>query len=166
MTEILSDWVRGIAGAAVICGAALSVTPKSKVKNVLKVLCGVVLIIALISPLIDGDSADMSIDMAKYRAQADAIAEDAEKQKTNLSRSIIEQELKSYILDKAQSLDINDLTVNVGLKWGDEGFWYPYEIELKTNAGTGEINRLSSFIESELGIPAGRQYWSVQSDEE
>lgn len=165
MTELLGQWVRGIAAVAVICGAALAVTPKSKVKNVLKVLCGVVLIIALIRPFIDSDSAELSMDMARYRAQADAVAKNAEEQKTNLSRSIIEQKLESYILDKAQSMEITDLEANVILKWGDEGFWYPYEIELKTNSAAGDRNKLSSFVQGELGIPESRQHWSVHQDE-
>ena len=86
MIEGLGDWIRGIAAAAVICGAALAITPGSKTKNVLKVLTGVVLIIALIEPIIDGDGVCLSMDMAQYRAQADIVSGDAEKSQTNLSR--------------------------------------------------------------------------------
>lgn len=166
MIEGLGDWIRGIAAAAVICGAALAITPGSKTKNVLKVLTGVVLIIALIEPIIDGDGVCLSMDMAQYRAQADIVSGDAEKSQTNLSRSIIEDQLNSYILDKAQTIGIVDLTAKVVMKWGDEGFWYPYEIQLQSNAGIGERNKLSAFIESELGIPISRQYWNGLEEEE
>ncbi len=165
MMDGLGDWIRGLAGAAVVCGAALTLTPKGKVKNILKVLTGVVLIIALVGPILDRNSTWLSIDMAKYRAQADEIAGDAEKSRTNLSRSIIEEQLNSYILDKAQTLGISDLTVKVVLKWGDESFWYPYEVQLQAKTGIAERNKLSSYIEGELGVPQSRQYWSEAENE-
>lgn len=165
MTDIIGSWVRGIAGAAIICGAALALTPKGKVREVLKVICGIVVIIAFVSPFIDNDSVAFSMDLSQYRAQADDIAFSAEKEQTNLSRSIIEQELTSYILDKAQTLGIEDLKADIVLKWGDEGFWYPYEIALEARAGTAEKNSLTSYIEGELGIPASRQHWTVPEDE-
>lgn len=159
-------WVKGIAACAVICGIALAVTPKGKVKNILSVISGVVLIIAFLQPFLDGDSSFLSMDMSQYRAQADEITGDAEKVQTNLSRTIIEENMNSYILDKAQTLGIDDLEVKVVLKWGDEGFWYPYELSLISNCGVYERNRLSTFIETELGVPSSRHYWSGHEDGE
>jgi stage III sporulation protein AF len=165
MISGLGNWIRAIAGAAVICGAALALTPQSKVKEVLKVLCGVVLIVALIEPFINSDAIEISVDLSRYREAAAAVAGNAANEQTNLNRSIIERQMNSYILDKAQTLGIEDLNVITVLKWGDEGFWYPHEIRLTTSCAIGERNRLSSFIEGELGIPVSRQYWNEHDDE-
>ncbi|MDR0952523.1 MAG: hypothetical protein LBM18_06335 [Oscillospiraceae bacterium] len=166
--ESFGVWIRGIAVTAIICGAALAITPKSRVKGVLKTICGVLVVIAILSPFIDGEGEFLSMDLAEYRAQAAFLVSGAEKEQTNLSRSIIEGQLGSYILDKAQTLGFGNLAVSLGLKWGDEGYWYPYDIELRgfEDAPPGAINALSVIIESELGIPSERQYWKTGGEEQ
>jgi stage III sporulation protein AF len=166
MMDGLGAWIKGIAGAAIICGAALAITPKGRVREVLKVLCGLLLIVAVVSPFIGAGLDGFSIDLARYRQQADSITGAAEKEQTNLSRTIIEREVNTYILDKAQSLGIEDMVPAVVLKWGDEGFWYPYEVDLKTDAGGVAKGSLTAYIEGELGIPESRQHWKPYSSEE
>ncbi|MEG0777491.1 MAG: stage III sporulation protein AF [Oscillospiraceae bacterium] len=161
MTELFGEWIRAIAGAALIASVAISLTPSGKTKNVLRLICGVVLIIAMISPVIKPNMPAISMDMAKYRQNADELLKKAEESTNNLSRSIIEQESEAYILDKAQSMGIAINSVCVTAKWGDEGYWYPNEIEIVSNISPGEKNRLSNSIEAELGVSKDRQYWSA-----
>lgn len=160
MTGFAGEWVRAIAGAALICAAATALTPKGKVKNVLKLICGIVLITAMINPIIKQDFPSMSLDMAKYRKDADEIIGSVEEKKNNLSRTIIENELEAYILDKAQSLNTELASVDVMAKWGDEGCWYPYEVYITANIPQREQNLISNSIQAELGVPNERQYWS------
>ena len=160
MISFASEWVRAIAGAALICAAATAITPKGKVKGVLKLVCGIVLIIAMINPLVNQDLPTMSLDISDYRKQADEIIGSAEEKQNNLSRTIIENELEAYILDKAQSLDISLESVEVSAKWGDEGCWYPYEVKLSANITQMEQNLISNSIEAELGVEKEKQYWS------
>ena len=160
MMDFASEWVRAIAGAALICAAATALTPKGKVKNVLKLICGIVLITAMINPVIKQDFPSMSMDISKYRKDADEIIGSAEEKQNNLSRTIIENELEAYILDKAQSLNVELASVEVSAKWGDEGCWYPYEVNITANIPQMEQNLLSNSIEAELGVPKERQYWS------
>ena len=58
-----SEWVRAIAGASMLCAAALVLTPKGSVKNVLRLLCGIVLLLTVIKPLAGFDPARLSLDM-------------------------------------------------------------------------------------------------------
>lgn len=160
MMEFAGEWVRAIAGAALICAAATALTPKGKVKNVLKPICGIVLIIAMINPIVKQDLPAMSLDISDYRKRADEIIGSSEEKQDNLSRTIIENELEAYILDKAQSLDMSLDSVEVLAKWGDEGCWYPYEVKLNANIPQMEQKLISNSIEAELGIPKERQYWS------
>lgn len=160
MIGFASEWVRAIAGAALICAAATALTPKGKVKNVLKLVCGIVLITAMINPIIKQDIPTMSMDMSQYRKDADEIIGSAEEKQNNLSRTIIENELEAYILDKAQSLNAKLDSVEVSAKWSDEGCWYPYEVKLSANITQMEQNLLSNSIEADLGVPKERQYWS------
>ena len=165
MTEILAAWVRAIAGAALISAMAMALTPSGKVKNILKLVCGVLLIIAMISPLLNRDLPGISMDIARYRAIAEEISGEAEAANRNLNRTFIEQRCATYILDKAQSMDISLHRVNVTVKWGDEGFWYPHEVSIKADISEYERAKLRNSIETELGIPGERQYWSAYEEE-
>lgn len=160
MTEFAGNWVRAIAGAALICAVAFALTPNGKVKSVLKLICGIVLICAIINPVLKKNLPDMSMDMSKYREKADEIVSNAEETKNSLSRTIIEDKLKAYILDKAKSYNVELESVSVSVKWGDEECWYPYEVDLTADIGQKEKELISSAIEAELGIPKERQYWS------
>ncbi len=160
MTEFAGEWVRAIAGAALICAAATALTPKGKVKNVLKLLCGIVLITAMINPFINEELPTVSMDMAEYRREAEEIIGRAEEKENSLSRTIIEDELETYILDKAKSMDAELQSVEVSVKWGDEGCWYPYEVRVTADIPQREKNLISNSIEAELGVPDERQYWS------
>lgn len=161
MTQFAGEWVRAIAGAALICAAATALTPKGKVKNVLKLLCGIVLIIAMINPILKQDFPNMSMDMSDYRKKADEIIGESKEKEASISRTIIEDKLETYILDKAKSLNAPLQSVEVTVKWGDEGCWYPYEVSLKADIPEREKNLVSNSIEAELGVPKERQYWST-----
>lgn len=160
MNELISGWVRSIAATALISSVALAITPKGKVQRVLKAVCGVLIIIAVISPIANGAVSDISLDLAEYRASTDKIVGNAQTANMNLSRSIIEDDLEEYILDKAKEMGVGEITAEINSEWSDDGYWYPREVTL-----TGEIdalsrNKLSSVIESELGIPIERQNWN------
>ena len=161
MTSFAGEWVRAIVGAALICAAATVLTPKGKVKNVLRLVCGIVLIITMIDPLLKQELPAMSMNMSEYRLEADEITASAEEKKNSLSRTLIEDELETYILDKAKSLNAQLQSAELTVKWGDEACWYPYEVTLTGNVPQREQSLLSNAIEAELGIPEERQYWSA-----
>jgi len=100
------------------------------------------------------------MDISEYRRQADEITGSAEEKENSLSRTIIEDELEAYILDKAESLDVTLQSVEVSVKWGDEGCWYPYEVHLTADIPQMKQKLISNSIEAEMGVPDERQYWS------
>lgn len=159
MLEALRSWILGLAGAAVFCAVMTEIVPKGPVKNIVKTLCGMVMAIALLSPLLQLDLAGYSLNMAKYRQKGEEIVSGGKEITDNLSRTIIEEECRAYILDKAAALGAELSDAAVTLKWSSEGCWYPVECALE-----GEYNaRLASAIESELGIGEENQKW--RSDE-
>jgi hypothetical protein len=160
---LLREWIMGLAGAAVVTGLALSLTPKGRVRSVMRLVCGAVMIIALIKPVIEFDFDAYSIGLARYRADMEHITASARETSDRLQRTIIEEECSAYILDKAHILGLDCTKAEVTVKWGDEGYWYPYEAHLQINGPQEQLNRLAGLIEAELGIPRERQHWS--SDE-
>lgn len=162
MTAV-SEWVRAIAGAALICAAASVLTPKGGVKGVVKLLCGIVLLLMVLKPLLKTDPAQLSLDMANYRARAAEIANGAQESGDALDRRFIEQKFSAYILDKAKALGLAGITAEVTVKWG-EGCWYPYAAKLGGAPPQREKTLLENEIEYELGIPKERLYWNENEE--
>lgn len=156
----MRTWILGLAGAAVFCALAGELTPRGMVKNVQKALCGVVMALALLGPLLDFDYSAYSLNLARYREQGESLSGRGEEISRELDRTIIEDGCETYILDKAQSLGLTLEGARVRLEWSGEGLWYPVAAELD-----GEYDEaLSRALESELGI--GREAQSWRSDED
>lgn len=155
MLELIKSWIVGIAGAAVFCAVMTEISPKGAVKNVVKAVCGMVMAIALISPLLKMDFDSYSLNMAKYRVEAEKLTAEGKEISDSLSRTIIEEQCETYILDKAQSLGAALSGVEVTVKWSSEGYWYPVECRM---AGQ-HSEALAGAIESELGIKKEGQIW-------
>ena len=160
MSAFLGDWVKAIAGAALICGAAISITPKGKVKNVLRLVCGLVLVCSMAGPLINPSGEFLAMSVSEYRQKADEITANAADEANSLNRTLIEQELSAYISDKAVDMGENLQSVSVSMTWSSEGFWYPTSVTIEGSVSEAGKTRLGAIIEGELGVTAENQYWS------
>jgi stage III sporulation protein AF len=165
MPEAIRSWVIGIACAAMITAIAMTVTPEGSVKKAVALVCGLVVILTLIKPIVGFDYTSFSKNMAQYRNDAEAFSSNVESVNENLTRLIIEEECAAYILDKGTALGITDLEVTVTAEWSEEGYWYPSKASLKANADEAMRFQLGRNIEAELGIPPEELTWSM-SDEE
>lgn len=158
--ELLRTWVLGLAGAAVFCAVCTEMTPEGKVKGVQKMVCGIVMTIALMSPLLGFDFGSYSLNLSKYRQAAQEISASAEEISDSLSRTFIEERCAAYILDKARISGLEISEAKVTVRWSGEGVWYPVEAEIR-----GEYDRsLSEKIEEKLGINAENQHWNENED--
>lgn len=155
MTELLRDWILSLTGTALISAAALCLTPEGRVKPVVRLLCGVCMAAALLSPLLGAALDGYPLELARYRARANAAAAEGTALRRELDRDIIERETEAYILDKARSLGAPLQSARVALRWSTEGVWLPESAEL-----VGPYcARLARLIEAELGIPQRAQNW-------
>ena len=155
MTELLRNWILSLTGTALVCAAALRLTPEGRVKPVVRLLCGVCMAAALLSPLMGTALESYPLELARYRARGEAIAGEGTAIRADLDRDIIERETEAYILDKARTLGVPLTGAHVALRWSTEGVWLPESAEL-----TGPYDpRLAGIIEAELGIPRSAQNW-------
>ena len=160
MTDWIREWIFSLTGTALVCAAAQRLTPEGRVKSVLRLVCAVAMAAALFSPLLDHALDAYPLELARYRAQADALAEEGTALRRELDRGIIEREMEAYILDKADALGAEIGGAAVALRWSTEGVWLPESAQLTGRFHAG----LSRAIEAELGIPRGAQVW--RTDEE
>ena len=161
MTEFLRDWILGLTGTAAFCAVAMLLTPKGRVRQVVQLLTGLLMALALLRPLLRPELTELSLNLSKYRAQAEALTETGEELRQSLDRSIIEGQTEAYILDKAQSLGVTLRGAKVSVQWSTQGFWYPTEVALQGNYDAA----LSRLIEAELGIPALAQRWTTDENQ-
>ena len=157
MTELLRQWIMGLCAASVITACALSITPNGAVKRVLRLVCGVVLTMVLVSPLLQPDMTGYAFSLADYRNRAAALTEELKDTEKRLNRMYIEERCAAYILDEAHALGLEG-RVEVRAKWRDD-CWVPWEVQLYMNASEESRQRLAARLEGELGITAERQSW-------
>lgn len=161
MNFSLSGSISQLAGAAIIAGAALALTPRGKVQNVLKLICGIYLVCLIIGSVAQGNFALSSYDISEYRAQAESLVNDSLNEKSRLERTVIEDELRAYILDKGIEMKADISDVDLEMKWCAEGeYWYPVSVKIIGEFSEYEKVRIESFIETEIGISRENQVWS------
>ena len=161
MTEFIRSWVMGLVSVAFINAIAMSLAPKGKSRAVVGLTCGLVTVVALIAPILDFDYEAHALHIAGPETTWDDWVDEMAIEQERLTNLIIRERSEAYILDKANSLDIADLTVRVDTITSSYGVIYPYEVWL-TGAYTQEQRqKLGDFLTGIFGIPAQRQYWSV-----
>lgn len=148
----------GLVGTSLLTCIALNLCPAGRVKNVARLLCGLVCTVALIKPLLGVDLENLSVNLALYRQQAQEVTQSAEEEADTMRRIYIQDECAAYISAEAQSLDVSIGEVSVTAVWNqDEAVWVPYEITVDAPYSAA----LSRRIEGDLGVPRERQYWSA-----
>ncbi len=158
MMAALQDWTLRLCGAALAAGAALALCPSGMPRRVLRLACGLLMAVVLLSPVADLDWGNYAADLAAYRQMAQEAVLRGEEAVSAGSRSIIEQECAAYVWDKAEELGVALEEVTVSAAWSSEGVWYPAEISLRAPAGRSPA--LAAMIAGDLGIPEDEQKWS------
>lgn len=154
---LLHNFLSSVIYTALICVIALTLMPEGRIKKAGKIICGVAMVFAIISPFLKTDLSDYAERIAGYKAEAAALTQNGSEYSENLNRTYIEDKCEAYILDKAEKIGAEIYEVEVMAKWSTDGFWYPDEVTL-----SGEYNdKLSSSIEAELGIIRSNQSWST-----
>lgn len=163
MADIFGQWLHAVIYTGVVCSIALMLSPDGRVKNALKILCAVAMCAAIVSPLSELEFDAYSKAMARCKLDAEQYAGQGEQYSKNLNRTIIEDECRAYILDKADETGIELAEVTVTAEWSTDGYWYPQSVRLVTSGPAAENSRLAQIIEADLGIPRTRQEWSSTS---
>ena len=162
MTELLRQWIMGLCAASIITACAQTITPSGAVKKVLRLVCGLVLTLVLVSPLGKPDLESYALSLAAYRERVAALTEELSETEKRLDRVYIEEGCAAYILDEAHALGLEG-RVEVRAKWRDD-CWVPWEVRLHMNRSEEQRRRLSACITGELGIAEERHYWYENMD--
>lgn len=156
-------WLLAVISASLICALADALMPPGAVRRVGRLVCGLVLLGAILPPL-------TSLDLSGGRRWLEdylASLEDREAELTQTVNSqmkiIIEQEYAAYIVDKAAELGLTcELRVECGLS--EEGLYLPARAEVSGPLTEGERALISRMIAENLGVPESEQLYITEED--
>ena len=150
----LRAYILGIAAASMLCGVLIRLTRNSGSAEIVRMLCGIFLTIALIQPLTgkkgrlwEATLPNVGEEAAEMIAEGRASAED-------LRKEFIKERLEAYILSRAGELGA-DIQAEITL--GEDCL--PTHIRVMGTISPMYRSKLAQIIASELGIPRERQEW-------
>ena len=159
MMESLRAWLLSLAGVALLTALASLFPTSESLRRVTKLAGGVALTCLLFSPLVTFDYDAYAAALQDYHVSVStdgAVSDSSER----LQRTVIESEMRTYILDKAAQCGAALDDAQVTLQWSTDGYWYPHEVRIVSEADENQRAKLSDCIQTQLGISVENQDWS------
>ena len=158
MIALLRFWLFGLTALSALLALAEGLVTQEGIRRVLRLTGGVLMILVLLRPVVRMDLENLHFSLDALRQEAETLEEEYTRQQAEQLSAGIEEELASYIWDKAQALGLN-CQVSVTVETGADGVPAPRSVDI-----TGEYSEaLSEIIEKDLGVPREQQNWQEAS---
>lgn len=151
--------IRAFCVLAVFCGAALRLAPEGSIKRIMSVLVTAVLLLQLFASLGLRELDTLADDLGRMHEAEQRFSQETDALRQRLDRLVIEDELRTYILNKAEELGIGVAEIELELHWQTEGYWLPRAVTLHGSASEREAAALTRVLSAELGIRAEGLRW-------
>ena len=151
MTEGVRMWLLSVLAVSLLCALADALMPKGPVKGVGKLVCGLMLAWAVVSPVAKLDLESGQKWMEHFDAGLDRRGEELKKQVDGEMKGIIEEEYEAYIVDKAAQLGAV-CTAEVECR-EEEGMYLPDRALIRGELSQPVSRELSRTLSGELGLP-------------
>lgn len=155
MIEGVRAWLMAVISAAVLCSAVEALMPSGGVKQVGKLVCGLVLLCVVLSPAVKPDLEEGRRWLEEYAGSVERGKKALEDQVNQGMKVIIEEEYAAYIVDKAARLGVS-CTVRVTCR-EEEGIFLPDRVRVSGALTREGREALSQSIRQDLGVPPERQ---------
>ena len=147
-----------IIAVSLLCAVADALMPPGAVRRVGRLVCGLVLLGAVLSPLRELDAAAGQRWLEDCLASVDRREEELKNEVNSQMKTIIEQEYAAYIVDKAAELGL-DCAVRVECRLSEDGLYLPVRAEVSGCRTASAQTRLIRIISEDLGIPDSDQIY-------
>ena len=159
MTEGIRSYLLSVSAAAVLLALVQSVLPKNAVRRVAAFSGGLLLMLAVLSPLVQIKAYELEQMLGQLHPDTKAVQQQAETAVRESLEVLIKQKCEAYILDKAEQLG---LTLRVEVNLSDDGEYpEPEQVVLIGSASSLQQQTLRDIIADDLGIPYERQEWRM-----
>ncbi len=146
----IRTWLLGVVFTAFACGLANELVPKGKEKAIVRMVGGILMILALLRPLGSISWESVHISVGNFSEQAAYYRTEQE----NALSAIIAERLETYIWDKATGLGLA-CEVQVQMSCDTTAVPVPESVEIR--AAYHPV--LAAWLEEVVGIPAEQQIW-------
>lgn len=147
-------WAYSVIACALACSIVSQIDSGSKRKEILRLLCGIVLGISILYPFTKVNPEDLLQFSQWDPAGAEAYIAEGEKMAAQARMDSIKASCETYILNRARDLGA-DIQAEISLN--DEGI--PVFAELHGEPDSDTQCRMQAIITAELGIPKENQKW-------
>ena len=158
MTAIKS-WLLSVVACSFLGALAQSLPLKRTGKRALTLLCGCLLVLTVLRPLLrlkDLSPADLLLPWET--ADPEAVAR-AESENEALLQELIRSQTEDLLAQKAEAVGAA-LTFRVELRRDEAaGVWVPWAVEASGRADAAQQAALSDWLQDALSIPPERQRW-------
>ncbi len=154
MIELFRTWLLGIVASALILAVIDSLVPSGKLRTAVKLVGGLVLLMAVLGPLGRVDL-DWDTSYADCAGLIQAQIDDYLAENRNRTAEIIVERVEAYISDKGNERGlVCHPSVTTRL---EDGVPFPDTVVMDIPLDDG----LASCIAADLGIPRERQIWQA-----
>lgn len=162
MLEAIGQWLTGITCAALVAALAERLTPPGPVRRVGRFTTGLVLLLAMLSPLLPLRGETLARALSQYRLELDGYRQELAGESREAMKSIIEEQCAAYIQDKAETLG-SECSVEVDAE--ESGGWpVPRRVTVSGPLTEEQQAELTALIEAELAVPAEEQNYQIQEE--
>lgn len=150
--EWLRSWLLSITCAAMIAALADALCPGGFPRKLIRSAGGLLLLLAVLGPIKQLDSRELSGILAKYQAQYGGYAETVAEENQGRTKAIIERQTAAYISDKAAALGIEEAQVWVTCRLTQEGFPAPQSVKVRGRGDETAWDSLSRAITADFAL--------------
>ena len=152
----IRQYLLSIVTAALICAVVQRFSEKASQSGaIIQIVCGIILAITVVSPWFHLQLPDVDAVTEPYASSAEQIILEGEESASESMNAIIKSQMEAYILDKANSLDM-EILVEVNL---DAQNHLPKSVTITGDASPYDKSVLSQYIAQTLDIPEEDQKW-------
>lgn len=153
MTAGFRGWLLSLIAVSILCAIADALMPAGGPRRVGKLLCGLVLLCAVLTPLTRLELAGSEGWLEDWRAGLEREQEELAERAGEVSRSVIEARCAAYIVDKAARMGLPPVEVRVTCRAAGDGVYLPDRAEIAGALSPGEREALSAALREELDLP-------------
>lgn len=152
----LRQYVLSVVATALICGVVPGLLHSGSARELVKLVCGLLLTITVIAPLRGYDIAELDLGDVFSELGSTAVNTGTEMSRSAMA-DIIKAEAEAYVLDKAAEMDL-DVSVEIRLSGGDTPI--PEVAVIRGAASPYARERLQDILQTQLGIAKENQQWT------
>lgn len=152
----MREYLLALTTAAILVSMLQSLLPKGSVRRAALFAGGLVMILAVMSPLTEVKENTLSQIIAHIHVEQEAMETGIRTENREILSSIIKERTEAYIWDKAEEIG---LSLQVDVKLDESEYPIPVGVVLIGKFSPEQRRLLTAVIETDLGIQEDSQEW-------